>query len=105
MRGYGRAVPAAPVPAPRYAKWLATNGDTKSCPGERFPQYKSRGRLKETQTLDRRERNAAVERGLYWSERQDSNLRTLAPHASALPDCATLRPGGIIAGSLSAAGF
>jgi hypothetical protein len=28
-----------------------------------------------------------------WSEREDSNLRPLAPHASALPDCATLRPG------------
>ena len=26
-----------------------------------------------------------------WSEREDSNLRPLAPHASALPGCATLR--------------
>src|ERR1700719_4585174 len=28
----------------------------------------------------------------YWSGRQDSNLRPLAPHASALPGCATPRP-------------
>ena len=28
---------------------------------------------------------------LLWSEREDSNLRPLAPHTSALPDCATLR--------------
>src|SRR5712672_2452223 len=27
-----------------------------------------------------------------WSGRQDSNLRPLAPHASALPGCATPRP-------------
>ena len=27
-----------------------------------------------------------------WSEREDSNLRPLAPEASALPGCATLRP-------------
>ena len=26
-----------------------------------------------------------------WSGRQDLNLRPLAPHASALPDCATAR--------------
>ena len=26
-----------------------------------------------------------------WSEREDSNLRPLGPHPSALPDCATLR--------------
>jgi hypothetical protein len=26
-----------------------------------------------------------------WSERKDSNLRPLAPHASALPGCATPR--------------
>ncbi len=26
-----------------------------------------------------------------WSERQDLNLRPLAPHASALPGCATFR--------------
>lgn len=26
-----------------------------------------------------------------WSERQDLNLRPLAPKASALPNCATLR--------------
>jgi hypothetical protein len=30
---------------------------------------------------------------LNWSERRDSNSGPLAPHASALPDCATLRPG------------
>jgi hypothetical protein len=29
-----------------------------------------------------------------WSGRQDSNLRPLAPHASALPGCATPRPRG-----------
>src|ERR1700726_2843890 len=29
---------------------------------------------------------------LNWSGRQDSNLRPLAPHASALPGCATPRP-------------
>ena len=27
-----------------------------------------------------------------WSGREDLNLRPLAPHASALPDCATPRP-------------
>ena len=27
-----------------------------------------------------------------WSGRQDLNLRPLAPHASALPGCATPRP-------------
>ena len=27
-----------------------------------------------------------------WSERRDSNSRPLAPEASALPGCATLRP-------------
>src|SRR5579872_1100077 len=27
----------------------------------------------------------------YWSERRDLNSGPLAPHASALPDCATLR--------------
>src|SRR5688572_2440043 len=27
-----------------------------------------------------------------WSERRDSNSGPVAPHASALPDCATLRP-------------
>ena len=27
-----------------------------------------------------------------WSERRDLNSGPLAPHASALPDCATLRP-------------
>jgi hypothetical protein len=31
--------------------------------------------------------------GRIWSERRDSNPRPLAPHASALPGCATLRPG------------
>ena len=37
---------------------------------------------------------AASHKRLFdWSEREDSNLRPLAPHASALPDCATLRPG------------
>ena len=29
--------------------------------------------------------------GFVWSGRQDSNLRPLAPHASALPGCATSR--------------
>ena len=29
---------------------------------------------------------------IYWSEREDSNLRPPAPEAGALPDCATLRP-------------
>src|SRR3974390_2943943 len=29
---------------------------------------------------------------MNWSGRQDSNLRPLAPHASALPGCATPRP-------------
>src|ERR1700722_18753443 len=29
---------------------------------------------------------------INWSGRQDSNLRPLAPHASALPGCATPRP-------------
>src|SRR5262245_4559145 len=29
-----------------------------------------------------------------WSEWGDLNSRPLAPHASALPGCATLRPGG-----------
>src|SRR5437588_10489878 len=28
-----------------------------------------------------------------WSERRDSNSRPSAPHADALPGCATLRPG------------
>ncbi len=28
---------------------------------------------------------------MNWSEREDLNLRPLAPHASALPGCATLR--------------
>ena len=28
----------------------------------------------------------------YWSERRDLNSGPLAPHASALPDCATFRP-------------
>ncbi len=27
----------------------------------------------------------------YWSGRDDSNIRPLAPHASALPNCATAR--------------
>src|SRR5690606_28967367 len=31
-----------------------------------------------------------------WSERGDSNSRPLAPEASALPGCATLRPTGIL---------
>src|SRR5450759_3134973 len=30
---------------------------------------------------------------MYWSGREDSNLRPLAPHASALPGCATPRRG------------
>jgi hypothetical protein len=30
-----------------------------------------------------------------WSGREDSNLRPLAPHASALPGCATPRPIGL----------
>ena len=30
--------------------------------------------------------------GGNWSGREDSNLRPLAPHASALPGCATSRP-------------
>ena len=29
---------------------------------------------------------------IYWSGRRDSNSRPLAPHASALPGCATPRP-------------
>ena len=31
----------------------------------------------------------------YWSERRDLNSGPLAPHASALPDCATLRHRGL----------
>src|SRR5207249_3286450 len=30
----------------------------------------------------------------FWSGREDSNLRPLEPHSSALPDCATPRPKG-----------
>jgi hypothetical protein len=32
------------------------------------------------------------QRALYWSGRQDSNLRPLDPQSSALPSCATSRP-------------
>ena len=32
----------------------------------------------------------------YWSERRDLNSGPLAPHASALPDCATLRRRDIV---------
>src|SRR5687768_7725472 len=31
-------------------------------------------------------------RSVIWSGREDSNLRPLEPHSSALPDCATPRP-------------
>src|SRR5690606_26128419 len=34
-----------------------------------------------------------------WSERLDLNQRPPAPHAGALPGCATLRPGNVAAGS------
>ena len=33
-----------------------------------------------------------------WSGRQDSNLRPLAPHASALPGCATSRNENFVGG-------
>jgi hypothetical protein len=36
---------------------------------------------------------------VYWSGREDLNLRPLAPHASTLPGCATPRTGAIRAGS------
>src|SRR5690349_18693244 len=39
----------------------------------------------------RRPAAPARRRLVDWSERQDLNLRPLAPQASALPDCATLR--------------
>ncbi len=38
-------------------------------------------------------RRSGVKKG-NWSERRDSNSRPSAPHADALPGCATLRPGG-----------
>jgi hypothetical protein len=42
--------------------------------------------------LGRRRRGEFLSDWNDWSEREDSNLRPLAPEASALPGCATLRP-------------
>src|SRR5688500_5215603 len=39
--------------------------------------------------MDLKEKQAV--KACFWSGRQDSNLRPLAPHASALPGCATSR--------------
>ena len=36
-------------------------------------------------------RSNYVENLIYWSEREDSNLRPPQPHCGALPSCATLR--------------
>ena len=47
-------------------------------------QGKKKGRLKNEATYE--------SKGLIWSGRRDLNSRPLAPHASALPDCATSRP-------------
>ena len=42
--------------------------------------------------LARSARSLGIGKSYSWSERQDLNLRPPAPHAGALPGCATLRP-------------
>ena len=46
--------------------------------------------LHDLHELERRQLSIKLKKN--WSEREDLNLRPLAPEASALPGCATLRP-------------
>ena len=49
--------------------------------------------MKQTKKKNSRVKEKQVIKPAFWSGRQDSNLRPLAPHASALPGCATSRRG------------